>query len=289
MSPDLQLQFADGTLQFRGSVEVPTARVNLERLDSRVSVSPDVVVLDPRQESGRSVFLVDTDVELRLGKAVKLSGFGLDGMLGGSLRIRDRPGRAAQANGSLNISGRYAAFGRNLTITRGRLGFLNAAYNNPTLDILAEAEFEDVTVGVRVRGSALAPETTLTSTPTMSSTEILSWLLFGRPLSVVSGAERQQLDASSLALSAGSNLLAQKFASRLGLDSAGISDSRVLGGSILSIGKQVSPRLFVSYGVSLIGSGQVLTLKYLLSRGLNVSLESSNVETAGSINWRKEK
>ena len=55
------------------------------------------------------------------------------------------------------------------------------------------------------------------------------------------------------------------------------------------MGKQISPRLFVSYGVSLIGTGQVLTLKYLLRRGLDVSLESGSVETAGSLNWRKEK
>ena len=51
----------------------------------------------------------------------------------------------------------------------------------------------------------------------------------------------------------------------------------------------MSPRLFVSYGISLIGTGQVLTLKYLLAHGLNVSLESGNVETAGALNWRKEK
>ena len=80
-----------------------------------------------------------------------------------------------------------------------------------------------------------------------------------------------------------------RLGTRLGLDAAGIGETRALGESTFTVGKQVSPRLFVSYGVSLIGTGQVLTLKYLLRRGLDVSLESGSVETAGSLNWRKEK
>ena len=289
MSPDLQLRYADGTLHIRGSVGVPSARVDLERLDHSVSPSADVVVLDPRQPTSKSVFLVDTDVQLRLGEAVRLRGFGLDGTLGGSLRIIDRPGRAAQASGTLDIAGRYSVYGRALTITRGRLGYVNSAYDNPTLDIQAEREFEGVTVGVRVRGSALAPETTVTSSPAMATAEAMSWLVLGRPLSTASGSETQQISASALALSAGSNMLAQKLGTRLGLDSAGVNESRALGGSTFMVGKQISPRLFVSYGLSLVGTGQVLTLKYLLAHGLDVSLESSTVETAGSVNWRKEK
>jgi translocation and assembly module TamB len=154
---------------------------------------------------------------------------------------------------------------------------------------LAEHEFEQVTVGVRVRGSARAPETTVTSSPSMSTAEALSWLLLGRPLNTASGSESQQISASALALSAGSGLLAQQLGAHLGLDSAGIVESRALGGSTLMVAKQISPRLFLSYGVSLIGSGQVLMLKYLLARGLNLSLESSKVETAGGINWHREK
>ena len=54
------------------------------------------------------------------------------------------------------------------------------------------------------------------------------------------------------------------------------------------MGKYVSPRLFLSYGVSLIGTGQVVTLKYLLSRNFDISVESGN-ENAASVNWRTER
>ena len=289
MSPDLRLRRSEGVWQVRGTVAVPMARVDLERLDDSVSVSPDVVVLDPRVPSKGSVLFFDTDVVLQLGDDVKVRGFGLDGGLDGSLRVRDRSDRVAQVTGTLNVSGTYLAYGRTLQIKRGRLGFINAAFDNPTLDILAEREFEEVTVGVRVRGSAMAPETTITSSPAMATAEALSWLMIGQPLSTASGSQIQRINASSLALSAGSNLLAQRLGTRLGLDAAGIGATRALGESTFTVGKQISPRLFVSYGVSLLGTGQVLTLKYLLRRGLDVSLESGSVETAGSLNWRKEK
>ena len=292
MSPDLRLRYVDGSLQIRGEVEVPTARIDLERLDHSVSPSLDVVVLDPQPVPSQFVFPVDIDVQLRLGNAVRLRGFGLDGTLGGSLHIRDRPGRAAQANGTLTVAGKYSAYGRALTITRGRLDYVNAAYDDPVLDIQAEREFQDVTditVGIRVRGSALAPETSITSSPAMSTTEAMSWLALGRPLSSASGSETQRVSASALALSAGSSMIAQKLGARLGLDSAGVAENRSLGGSTFMVGKQISPRLFVSYGVSMVGTGQVITLKYLMAHGLNISLESGSVETAGAVNWRKEK
>lgn len=289
MSPDLRLRRNEGVWQVRGTVGVPMARIDLERLDNTVSLSPDVVVLDPRVPNTARALFFDTDVVLQLGDDVKLRGFGLDGGLTGSLRVRDRSDRVARVTGTLNVSGTYIAYGRALQIKRGRLGFINAAFDNPTLDILAERDFAEATVGVRVRGSAMAPETTITSSPAMATSEALSWLIIGRPLSTASGSQLQQINASQLALSAGSNLLAQRLGTRLGLDSAGIGESRSLGESTFSVGKQISPRLFVSYGVSLIGTGQVLTLKYLLRHGLDVSLESGSVETAGSVNWRKEK
>ena len=61
------------------------------------------------------------------------------------------------------------------------------------------------------------------------------------------------------------------------------------GGSVFGVGKYLSPKLYVSYGVSLLGTGQVLTLKYLLRKGFDIEIESSTVENRASVNWRTEK
>lgn len=287
-SPTLALRLENGQLQVRGRVVVPEARVDLELLDSSASVSPDVVVLDPVDpEQGRALPL-DLDFAVALGDDVRLKGFGLDGRMSGTLAMRQRPGRGATASGTLEVTGDYRAYGQALEIRRARLGYADSAVDNPSLDIRAERAFDEVTVGVQVRGTARRPETTVTSQPAMDTSEALSWLVFGRPLSTATGAESQQLDAAAMALGAGGNLVAQQVGARLGLDEAGISDSRNLGGAALTVGKYLSPRLFISYGVSLVGSGQVVTLKYLLARGFDVSVESGN-ENAASLNWRTER
>ncbi len=288
MSPDLNLVYQDGLLKMTGTVIVPSARIDLEKLDQSVSVSSDVVVLDPREAPETGGFLVESNLTLELGKDVQLKGFGLDGKLVGSLQILDQPGRPALATGTIEAIGRYTAYGQALTIQRSRLIYANSSINNPVLDIVAERNFEDVSVGIRVRGTARSPQTTITSSPAMEASEALSWLVLGRPLNTASGSDNQRLDAAALALSAGGNILAQQLGVKIGLDEIGITESRALGGAVFSVGKKISPRLFVSYGVSLLGTGQVMTLKYLIRRGFDVSIESGK-ETAASLNWRKEK
>ena len=143
--------------------------------------------------------------------------------------------------------------------------------------------------GIRVEGSASAPRATVYSNPAKSESEALAYLTLGRPLSTVTGAEARQLGAAKSARNAGSGLIAAELGARLGLDDAGVTESRALGGDVLSVGKYLSPKLYVGYGVSLVGSGQVLMLKYLLRKGFDIQIESSSVENRGSINWRKEK
>jgi translocation and assembly module TamB len=125
--------------------------------------------------------------------------------------------------------------------------------------------------------------------PATDQSEALAYLALGRPLSSASGDESRQLDAASAALSAGGSLLASQLGTRIGLDDAGVMESRALGGSVLGVGKYLSPKLYVGYGVSLLGTGQVLTLKYLLRKGFDVEIESSTVENRASVNWRKER
>lgn len=288
ISPELDLQYTRDRLRMRGRVHVPRARIDLERLDTTTRPSPDVVVLDPIDPARGERLAVDTQVAVSLGEHVRLIGFGLDGRLAGRLQLRDRPGQAATASGALEVSGRYRAYGRELEIVRGRLSWANTALDNPALDLRAQRRVDSVTVGLQVRGSALRPQSELFSEPAMDSSEALSWLVLGRPLRAAGRAEAEQLDAALWALGAGGNLIAQQLGARLGLDEAGVAESRALGGAAFTVGKYLSPRLFVSYGVSLLGTGQVLTLKYLLARGFDLRIESGT-ESRASINWRTER
>ena len=288
-NPNLDFSLAGKTMQLRGSVHVPEADLDLERLDRGTSVSEDVVVLDPVDPEETPTSPLDMDLTVSLGDKVKMSGFGLKGALGGKMQVWSRPGREMTANGGLEVSGRYKAYGQDLTITRGNLSWNYNAVSDPRINIRAERKVGDVTAGIDVTGRAQSPRVDVWSNPAMSQSEALAFLVLGRSLTGASSDQAQQVNAASAALSAGSGLLAAQLGAKLGLDDAGVSQSRALGGSVIGVGKYISPKLYVGYGVSLVGSGSVLTLKYLLSRGFDVEVESSTVENRGSINWRREK
>ncbi len=290
IDPDVVVRYAAGQpLAVSGTVGVPSARIDLERLDQGVSTSPDVVVLDPVDPERGVATPLQLDLTLALGDDVRLDGFGLDGTLGGSLRVRTRPGSEMLASGTLDVGGRYRAYGQKLEITRGRLVWTGSPIADPLLDIRAEREVGDVTAGIDVSGRASRPQAEVWTDPATDQSEALAWLALGRPQASASGDESRQLDAASAALSAGGSLLASQLGARIGLDDAGVMESRALGGSVLGVGKYLSPKLYVGYGVSLLGTGQVLTLKYLLRKGFDIEIESSTVENRASINWRKER
>lgn len=288
-NPNLDFTLAGTAMQLRGSVHVPEADLDLERLDRGTSVSEDVVVLDPVDPEETPTSPLDMDLTVSLGDKVKMSGFGLKGALGGKMQVWSRPGREMTANGGLEVSGRYKAYGQDLTITRGNLSWNYNAVADPRINIRAERTIGDVVAGIDVTGRAQSPRVDVWSTPAMSQSEALAYLVLGRSLTGASSDQAQQVNAASAAISAGSGLLASQLGAKLGLDDAGVSQSRALGGSVIGVGKYISPKLYVGYGVSLVGSGSVLTLKYLLRRGFDVEVESSTVENRGSLNWRREK
>jgi translocation and assembly module TamB len=290
IDPDVVVRYSAGKpLDVSGRVGVPSANLDLARLDRGATTSPDVVVLDPVDPKRGIATPLVLDLTLALGDDVRLHGFGLDGTLAGSLRVRAQPGRDMVATGTLDVGGRYLAYGQKLDITRGELTWSNTPIGDPILDIRAQRDVGDVTAGIDVTGHATRPQDDVWTDPATDQSQALAYLALGRPLSSASSDEAQQLDAASAALSAGGNLLASQLGAKLGLDNAGVSESRALGGSVLGVGKFLSPRLYVGYGVSLLGTGQVLTLKYLLRKGFDIEIESSTIENRASANWRKEK
>ncbi|MDZ4348390.1 MAG: translocation/assembly module TamB domain-containing protein [Xanthomonadaceae bacterium] len=286
-SPRLDLEIDANRIQLTGELDIPRARVDLEGIEGGASTSTDVVVLDPDEERAGRQLPIAADLRLRLGDRVQLSGLGLDGRLSGALRMQQATGRDAFASGTLNVSGNYTAFDTVIEIARGRLAYANSPLDSPSLDIRAERRIGAQMAGVQVRGTPAEPRTTLISEPALDSTETLSWLVLGRPLRSAGGDDTEQLGAAAMALGAGGNLLAAQIGNRIGLDLA-VEDSGSLGGSAFTVGKHLSPRLLLTYGVSLLGNGQVVGLRYQLPRSFEVEVESG-IEQSATLKWRLER
>lgn len=299
ISPDLTIDRDADRLSVGGSIEIPKTDVDLAKLPGGgvAKGSPDVVVTDAEQPAPGKPLPVVVAVTVKLGDEVKLAGFGLDGKIGGQLKIDQRPGKVATGTGTLNVSGTYKAYGQDLNIESGRLLFAGTALDNPGLDIRAVRTIlgssglgdDNIKAGLMVRGTALVPVLTVFSQPAMEQSDALSYIMTGKPLSGLKSGEGDMVGTAARALgSAGGDLLAKGVGARLGVD-AGVSDSTALGGSAFTVGKYLSPKLYLSYGVGLFTPGQVITLRYLISKRFNFEAQNATTGNRAGINYRYER
>src|SRR5688572_7961169 len=289
-SPDLTLTRDEASTKLRGRIDLPEASVNLARIPGggATQASKDVVVVDEAATTeARADAPLDTDITVSLGERVKVRGYGLDGEVEGQLRV---PGRPTTGTGQIRISGKYRAYGQNLTIERGRLLFAQSPLDDPGLDIRAVRKLRTVTPGLRVEGTAKAPVLTVFSDPAMEQGNALSYLVTGRPLRSLSGEDGDTVGMAARALgTATGDLLAKSIGAKLGVDDIGVGESDALGGAAFTVGKYLSPRLYLSYGVGVFEPGQVVTLRYQLTERWELEANSGTVENRGGVNYRYER
>jgi len=292
-SPDLVLERNADRLLLSGKLTLPSAKIDLEKLPGAevTRESSDVVVLDAgavEQQQGELPFAAD--FVLVLGEEVKVKGYGLDGKVEGQLRVRERPSRPTTGTGELRISGKYKAYGQNLTIDRGRLLFAESPLEDPGLDLVATRPLRDVTPGLRIQGRAQAPVLTVFATPAMEQAEALSYLVTGRPLHGLNNSEGSTVTMAAQALGAVTgDLLAKGIGKRIGVDDIGVSTDDRIGGSAFTIGKYLSPRLYLSYGVGLFTPGEIVTMRYEFTRNWDFEASTGSVENRAGVNYKIER
>lgn len=297
VAPDLAFVRDEQRMRLTGEVSIPRADVDLSKLPAGSGggqrASSDVVVLDDEDalEEAQAVPL-QADITIILGDAVKLAGFGLDATVGGRLNIQERPGSPTVGTGNIKVEGTYKAYGQDLSIQRGQLLFAGTPLDDPGLNIVAVRKVEQVTAGLKVEGTARSPQLSVFSTPVMTQSEALAYLVTGRPLDRVGSGEGDADALQSAARSigtAGGGLLAKSIGGRLGLDEVGVESNDMVGGATFTVGQYLSPRLYLSYGVGLFDPGEVITLRYRLTETLSVQTARGSSETRAGIEYRIEK
>lgn len=290
VSPELQVGVGADRIDVTGTVTVPEADITPRNLPagSAVTVSDDQVIVSAENEPGAAGRALHADVTLVLGDAVHFEGFGLTADIAGSLAVKQRPGDPATGTGELRVTeGRYKAYGQDLDIQRGRVLFAGGPVTQPGLDVRAvRRPATDVLVGVQVRGNLRTPDFTLYSEPGMGQSEQLSWLLLGRPLDGASSSETSLVSRAALALGLkGGNTLVKSVGDRLGLDEIGIDSAPGTTGeqAALMVGKWLTPRLYVNYGVGLFEPVSTLRLRYTLTPLWRIQTESTGAHSGGDL------
>ncbi|MGC4029062.1 MAG: translocation/assembly module TamB domain-containing protein [Steroidobacteraceae bacterium] len=278
-SPNLDFKLAGRRINATGTVKIPAARLEPADLTNAVLASGDEVLVGTEPVDPAQRWLVVSDIRLELGDAVEIDALGLSARLGGGIQVRLDENGVTRGLGELNVtSGRYAALGRLLDISRGRLLFSNGPLGDPGIDLRAQKEFPDITAGVNVRGTLRAPRMTFFSEPSIPQSQIASLILAGGSLESVQNSNQNGAARNDL-LAQGGAILAQQFGNRVGIEDVSI-ESDLSNETSLVLGKYLSPRLYVSYGISLAEAINTLKLRYTITDNWTIKTESGKARSA---------
>lgn len=299
---------AGGPLKVTGSVDALGAYIESPE-QSVQTLGEDVVIRGQSGSSGKSGAL-DVNVRINLGKLFFLNAQGLKTRLDGGLQLtlqdglligNRRTGRRLQANGTIQaVDGTYRAYGQDLTIVRGVVNF-QGPLDNPGLNVRAVRKGVAVEAGVEITGSAQRPRVTLVSDPAVPDSEKLSWMIIGRGSNSSDRDSTILLTAAAALFGDSDDSTTRKIAKSLGIDDFTLSsgsltaaDSRAVGSKvaiapgadesavvtgaddpllsqrIVSLGKRLSDKVYVSFDESLTTAANILKLNYQYSRRLSL-------------------
>ena len=285
-SPNLDFKVAARQIDITGSVAVPYAKIVPTDLTGAVTSSSDEVVVGEESQNPADRFKVRTQITMTLGPNVNIDTMGLTGQLAGSITVRSGYDPITRATGELAVQkGQYAAYGRQLEIQRGRLIFTGGPIDNPGIEIRAIKRYPDVTAGINVRGTLQQPRMSFFSDPSLPQSQIVSLILSGGgggstlQMMQASSTQNQQATAANELLTQGGAILAQQLGSRIGLPDISL-ETDLNNETSLVLGKYLSPRLYVSYGVGITQQLNAIRLRYSLGDHWTIRTEAGQIRGA---------
>lgn len=303
---NMTLQLGEDAVKADGRLGIDEGLFDLSKggapsLDADVEVldgsTPPADANDPGAAAAAAVPKPSRSTQINLavdlGENLKLRGRGIDTTLKGALQITSPNGLLTVRGTVRTAGGQYVAYGQKLDITRGEIAFTGPV-SDPRLDILAVRPNLDVVVGVAITGTALAPHVRLMSEPEMSDSDKLSWLMLGRAPETVGGADTALLQQAAMALLAGEGEApSDQVLKRLGLTNFSVgqkTDADNTRQTVVSLGRQVSRRIYVGYERSVAGTESNWQVIYRIAQRLTLRAqagqETSTSQTASqSTSW----
>lgn len=162
---------------------------------------------------------------------------------------------------------------RTYIVDRAIITLLSQNRIEPSFDLLARAQAGGYDISLQLQGEPGKLQTTLTSDPPLSETDIIAVLLTGRPLNEVRGSELNIASQEAFSYVAGrlGASLAQEARRTLGLTTLRIEPSLIAPEANptarLTVGQQLNRKLDLIYSIDLVNSGnQIWIGEYNLTR-----------------------
>jgi translocation and assembly module TamB len=316
-TPKLRFEGTPQKLQLRGELALPELRIVGEQSRKVVTPSSDVIREGKVVRAEKSSpLLLDVQIRVLLGEKVFVKVAGIDAHLGGAVDLSMSALDRITSRGEIKVvKGRYRTYGVNLEIVRGRLFFAGGPVNRPSLDFLALRTIGDVRAGVTVAGTLQRPATRLYSEPPMPDVDVLAYIVLGHPL----GSNGQQTGlltqaAGALLTSSQATVLQEQIKSHLGLSTLEIQEG--VGGTassmgykplqvtapgtiaatqqpgvtetMLTVGKYLTPQIYISYGKSLFTGSNLFRLRYDIFKQWQIETQTGSGESSVDLYYKLE-
>lgn len=226
--------------------------------------------------------IIDVAVSVNLRDRVVFDAFGVNARIGGHLDVVYN-NRGTAINGTLSVyQGTIEAYGQSLIVRRGNINF-SGVNLIPTIDFMAirnpEYVQDDVTVGIIAQGLATKPNIGFFSTPQMSQSQQINYLLTGTSSDAGDGEVGLQLFSSSLANSLN---VVQQIGETFGIKNLRLSTAKSGLNSQVTLSGTVLNQVRVNYAYGLFSGLTELSASYKLlpqvflrlSYGLSAALDA---------------
>ncbi|WP_040849005.1 translocation/assembly module TamB domain-containing protein, partial [Nitrospirillum viridazoti] len=233
----------------------------------------------PRQPQGQMSaagggLLVHLKVDIKARNRIYVQGRGLTAEFAADMQARGTSADPQLTGRVYLVKGDFSAQGQTFTLTKSDITFTGDS--DPLLDISASATKADFTAILNITGRLSKPTVALTSDPPRPQDEVLSRLLFDRPISQISALEALQLAQGVAQLSgvlgSGPGIL-DNVKRNLGIDRLEFSSAAVGSSAFgtVTAGRYINSRTYVGVSQSVGGTGTNVTLEYALTSRLRLN------------------
>lgn len=238
---------------------------------------------------------VDLDVRVVAPGGTRVRGRGLDVDLGGDVELIQKDGVPTLLGDLETQGGGMDLYGRRMNVERGTLTFFGGRKLNPTLDVTLARRTNDVDITAHVTGTAANPRVEVESEPPMDQAEILSYLLFDRPLDDLDASQNTRVEdrAAQQAESYLAARLTGRLSESLGLDLLSYErsqrDSTGESSRSVTLGKYLTPQMLVKVEQGFDNlRGFDVVLEYWIRRGLRLSTHAQQSRSGVALDWTRD-
>lgn len=240
--------------------------------------------------SSPTTYPFNLDVKIDSPDNVFITGRGVESEWKGDFQIKGNINAPITAGTIELLKGSFRFSGKEFTLTEGRLTFPEKSEAEPMLFLTGKINEKNTTIIVNLNGPLTSPKLTFASIPSLSTSSILSLLLFGQDISEISAPQAIQLAALVSSLSGDGPDILESTRKSLGIDRltlVTVPEKEDLEALSIQVGKYVSKGVLVTVSQGFGADQTSVGVEVDLGRGFVFQAESQQFLEQGrfTLKW----